>query len=472
LRERIFMMSKMKASQKKIQLKKGEVIELPIRRIGINGEGVGYYQKQVIFVDGAVPGEVVAARVTEVDRRHARARLVRVKKRSAYRIEPPCPVYRECGGCQLMHIDRRLQKRLKRELVEEAFARYAGLKQIPIEETIVMDEPWAYRNKAQLPVRREGGRVVLGLYSVGSRRLVDVGDCMVQHPTVNRTLAVAREIVEELDIPVYDEKTHRGSLRHLVARVSFATGDVQLVLVSRTESLPQEQELVRSVNERLPEVKSIVLNHNPARTPLVFGETSRVLWGEEKLRERLGDLTFLLSARAFFQLNPVQTARLYEEVRKVANLTGKETMVDAYCGAGTIGLWLAREAGRIIGMDTIPEAIADARENAAINGIGNAEFHVGEAEKLLPEWVKEGLRPDVVVVDPPRTGLGEALIDSLLEVKPSKIVYVSCNPSTLAKDCARLLSGGYMLEKVVPLDMFPQTAHVESVVLLKRRGEC
>ncbi|WP_124728084.1 23S rRNA (uracil(1939)-C(5))-methyltransferase RlmD [Staphylospora marina] len=454
----------------RMRLKKGEVIELPVRRIGINGEGVGYFRKQVVFVEGAVPGETVTARVTEVDKRHARARIIRVNKKSAYRTKPECPVYRECGACQLMHIDRRMQKRLKRELVQEAFARYTPFDEVSVDPVVVMDEPRGYRNKAQLPVRKVGGRVVTGLYAAGSRRLVETSGCLVQHPVLDRVLSGVAGILGELNIPVYDERTHRGSVRHLAARVSFAFGDVQLMIVSRTETLPKEDELVRLVHRRLPEVKSIVLNHNPDRTPLVLGEKSRVLFGPKKLRERLGDLEFRLSARSFFQLNPVQTVRLYEEVRKAARLTGTETVVDAYCGAGTIGLWLARDAARVIGMDTVPDAIEDARENADINGIRHAEFHVGRAEELLPEWLKDGLRPDVVVTDPPRTGLGEALIRALIEVKPPRLVYVSCNPSTLAKDVAKLAAGGYVPEKVVPVDMFPETAHVEAVCVLTVSG--
>ncbi|MFC7441189.1 23S rRNA (uracil(1939)-C(5))-methyltransferase RlmD [Laceyella putida] len=456
-------MNKSTKQGKQIRLKRGEVIEVPIRRIGINGEGMGHYQKQVVFVEGAVPGETVVARVTQVETKFAKAKLLKVKKKSAYRVEPPCPVYRECGGCQLQHIDRRMQKRLKRELVAESFARYAGLRDLPIRETITMDEPWSYRNKAQLPLRQIGTQVAMGMFSAASHRLVDVSECMVQHPLLNQTLSEARRIVEELGIDIYDERKHRGTLRHLVGRIAFAMEEVQLVLVTRTKTFPEEEAFVREVTKRLPQVKSVVLNYNPAKTSLVFGTESRLLWGQEKLTERLGELTYLLSARAFFQLNPIQTIKLYETVKEAAHLTGRETVIDAYCGVGTIGLWLAQGAKRVIGMDTVPEAIADAKENAELNGITHAEYHVGEAETLLPKWIKEGLRPDVIVVDPPRTGLGQPLLDTLLRVKVPRIVYVSCNPATLAKDCALLLKSGYRIANVVPLDMFPQTAHVETV---------
>jgi 23S rRNA (uracil-5-)-methyltransferase RumA len=464
-------MEKTEFRHKQIHLKKGQVIDVPIRRIGINGEGIGYYQRQVVFIDGAIPGEIVSARITQVKPSFVRAKIVKWKKKSAYRVEPRCPIYRECGGCQLQHIDRRMQRRLKRELIREAFAKYASLSTIPIEPTIAMDDPWFYRNKAQLPVRMIAGKVAMGMYSASSHRLVDVSDCLVQHPLVNQTLQTAKEIAEKLCISIYDEKKHQGVLRHLVARISFATKEIQLILVTRTETFPEEQAFVAQMIKQNPQVKSIILNHNPDKTSLVLGDKSRLLWGKEKLEERIGNLVYLLSPRAFFQLNPLQTEKLYDEVAKAAHLTGTETVVDAYCGVGTIGLWLAAKAKRVIGVEIIPDAVADAKENAKRNGIQNAEFYVGKAETLLPEWANEGLRPDVVVVDPPRTGLHDALIDTLLDLKVPRIVYVSCNPCTLAKDCDRLLRGGYRLKKVVPLDMFPQTAHVESVNELTYGGE-
>lgn len=449
-------------------LAEGQVIRLKVRRLGINGEGVGHFQKKVVFVEGAIPEETVLARVYEVERQFARARLLRVLKTSPHRREPPCPVYEECGGCQLQHIDYSFQLHLKRELLKEAFSRYTGLRDLPIAPTVGMDEPWQYRNKAQLPLKGIGGGVKMGMYSAGSHRLIDMGDCAVQHPDVNGALEAARRVVEELGIPIYDERKHTGSLRHLVARTGFQTGEIQLVLVSRTPSLPREEELVERLRECLPRLASIVLNVNPRRTSVVLGERNRVLWGSATIREMLGGRIYALSAPAFFQLNPEQTVKLYDEVKRAAALTGRETVVDAYCGAGTIGLWLAPEAGRVIGMDTVSEAIRNARENARLNGIHHAEYHVGRAEEWLPRRMSEGFRPDVVIVDPPRTGLGGELIDALIRVKVPRLIYVSCNPSTLAKDAARLIAGGYLIRRIVPVDMFPQTSHVESVTLMSR----
>ncbi|MFC4077098.1 23S rRNA (uracil(1939)-C(5))-methyltransferase RlmD [Salinithrix halophila] len=454
-----------------MQLKKGEVIGLPIRRLGINGEGVGFYRKQVVFVDGAIPGEYVTTRITEVQKKYARGEILRLKKPSSHRVKPPCPIYQQCGGCQLQHIDYPMQLRLKRELVEEAFSRYAKQEMPTIRETIGMEEPWTYRNKAQLPVRRQAGGVVMGMYTPGSHHLVDMKGCLVQHPETDRILDIVRQVLQDLSIPLYNEKKHRGAVRHLVVRVGIATKEAQLVLISREDPLPKEDALVKELHRRLPGVSSFIVNHNPHRTSLVFGEKSRVLWGEEKITEGLGKLTFRLSAPAFFQLNPSQTVRLYDTVLNVAGLSGRETVVDAYCGAGTIGLWLAGHAARVIGMDIVPEAITDARENAAMNRIDHAEYVLGAAEELLPRWADQGFRPDVVVADPPRTGLGEDFMDALLRAEVPRFVYVSCNPSTLAKDCNRLARGGYAIRSVQPVDMFPQTSQVESVTLLERKNQ-
>lgn len=448
-----------------IQLQTGQVIRLPIRKMGINGEGVGFYRKQVVFVAGGIPGEYLQVKVTQVKKRHALAEVVKRLKPSSHRMDPPCPVYGECGGCQIQHMQYAMQLRLKRELVEEAFSRYTEVDSLPLEETRGMENPWDYRNKAQLPLKREQGRVMMGMFRADTHKLVDLSGCPVQHPALNRTLEQVRKLLQATDTPIYDERRHRGSIRHVMARVSFATGEIQVALISRTPTLPREAELIEGIR-RLPGVASIVLQHNPRRTSLVMGTKTRLLWGKEKIEERLGGRIYALSAPSFFQLNPTQTEKLYEEVRWAAALTGTETVVDAYCGAGTIGLWLADDAARVVGMDTIPEAVADARHNARLNGIKQAEYHVGKAEVLLPQWGQEGFIPDVVVVDPPRTGLGEGLLRYLIKAPVKRLVYVSCNPSTLAKDCNRLTRSGYRVKRIVPFDMFPQTAHVETCTLL------
>lgn len=402
-------------------------------------------------------------RIDRVEEKFAYGTLLKILKRSPYRVDPECSVYDRCGGCTIQHIHKRFQARLKRELIEEAFARYSSLKEIPIEATIRMQNPWEYRNKAQLPVKSLGKRVVMGMYTADSNHLVDASNCRVHHPRINNILERARKVVEQLRIPVVDGGKRSKGIRHLVVRIGFRTDEVQLVIVSSIRRLEEEALLVEQLRKKIPELISIVYNWNPEQTSLVFGEETRVLWGEEKLQDRLGDYMFNLSARAFFQLNPQQTEVLYNEVKKAASLTGTEVVIDAYCGVGTIGIWLAEDAKKVIGIESIAEAVEDAKENAEINDIENADFHFGQAEDLIPVWIQEGLRPDVVVVDPPRTGLGKELLDTLCEVKVSRLIYVSCNPATLAKDSQQLLHAGYQLESVVPIDLFPQTAHIESV---------
>jgi len=450
----------------RICLKRGQVVTVPIRRLGINGEGVGHVKRQVVFVDGALPGETVRARVTEIHPSFARAQLISVHAPSPDRVMPSCAVYDRCGGCQVQHLSYAGQLAAKKEIVREAFARYTGLTDPPIRDCIGMDNPWAYRNKAQLQAVWRNGRLEVGLYEPGSHRLVALEDCPVTHPRVNEMIRAARQTLEELGIPPYDERTRTGVVRTLVARVGMATGEGQLTFVTRTDRLPRADALVERLRGRLPYVTSIMQNINPGKTPLIFGEVTRCLWGKTHIEERLGSVRFSLSPRAFFQLNPEQTVKLYNVVREAAALTGTERVVDAYCGVGTIALWLAPHAREVRGMDVIPEAIDDARRNAEVNGLSNVRFAVGRAEDLLPQWVQEGFVPDVVVVDPPRTGLDVALLSTLLTLRPTRLVYVSCNPATLAKNCKILLDGGFRLQWIQPVDMFPHTSHVETVTLL------
>lgn len=449
-----------------IKLQVGQIAETEIKRTGINGEGIGYIDRQVVFIPGALPEEKVRVKVTKVEAKHAVAELQMVVKASPKRVEPRCPVYAECGGCSLQHASYDLQLDMKRELVRESFARYAKLPKAPVEETVGMSDPWSYRNKAQLPIVEHKGDVVVGLFQAGSHNIVDVSGCLVQHPLTNRIVQEVRDIARDLGVKLYDEKTHKGELRTVVARVGFETGECQLTLVTRTKELSHRQELVKRIAEQVPELTSIMQNVNPARTSLIFGDETFPLWGADVMEERLGDVQFSLSPRAFLQLNPEQTTKLYNLVADAAALTGKEVLVDAYCGVGTIGLWLAPKAREVHGMDIVPEAIADAKRNAEKSGITNTRFVVGAAEQILVDWMKKGLRPDVVVVDPPRTGLHPELLQALLKTAPKKIVYVSCNPSTLGKDCG-VLGEKYEVKKVTPVDMFPQTAHVESVTELK-----
>ncbi|MDZ5473551.1 23S rRNA (uracil(1939)-C(5))-methyltransferase RlmD [Bacillus sp. 31A1R] len=450
-----------------VKIQEKQTFPLTIKRLGINGEGVGYFKKQVVFVPGALPGEEVVVEATKVHPKFAEARIKNIRRKSEHRVQPPCPVYEECGGCQLQHLHYDQQLKEKRDIVIQSLERHTKLAvdKLDIRETIGMEDPWNYRNKSQFQVGQQDGKVLAGLYGLNSHRLIDIEQCVVQHPLTNKATETVKRILQDLKIPIYNEKTRKGLVRTIVARAGVQTGELQIVLITSKKELPKKEEIIARIKKHLPEVKSIVQNINGQKTSLIFGEETVKLEGKEFIQETLGDLEFELSARTFFQLNPEQTVKLYNEVKEAAALTGKEKVVDAYCGVGTIGLWLAEKAGEIRGMDVIPESIEDAKKNAERHGIKHAKYVTGKAEEVLPKWAKEGWKPDVIIVDPPRTGLDQQLLKTILKVKPKKVVYVSCNPSTLAKDIS-VLAGSYKVGYMQPVDMFPQTSHVECVAEL------
>ncbi|MEK4149599.1 23S rRNA (uracil(1939)-C(5))-methyltransferase RlmD [Robertmurraya sp. FSL W8-0741] len=452
-----------------VKIEPKQTFPLTIKRLGINGEGVGYFKRQVVFVPGALPGEEVVVEATKVQPKFAEGRIKKIRKKSPYRVQPPCPVYEECGGCQLQHLRYDQQLKEKRDIVIQALERHTKLPvaQIDIRETIGMDDPWNYRNKSQFQVGSRDGQILAGLYGINSHKLVNIQQCVVQHPLTNKATEAVKQILQDLKIPIYNERSRKGIVRTIVARVGIQTGELQIVLITSQKNLPQQDLLVERIKKAVPEVRSIVQNVNGQKTSLIFGDQSITLEGTDFIQETLGDLQFELSARTFFQLNPEQTIRLYNEVKNAVGLTGTEKVVDAYCGVGTIGLWIAEQAGEIRGMDIIRESIEDAKKNAERHGIKHAKYVVGKAEEIMPKWVKQGWKPDVVIVDPPRTGLDQQLLKTILQVKPKKVVYVSCNPSTLAKDIA-VLAPKYKVEYMQPVDMFPQTAHVETCVMLCR----
>ncbi|MFJ7737586.1 23S rRNA (uracil(1939)-C(5))-methyltransferase RlmD [Lysinibacillus sp. NPDC097287] len=445
----------------------GQKFPLSIKRLGINGEGVGFYKRNVVFVKGAIPGEEITAQVTKTQHNFAEAEIVTIRKASRHRQEAPCPVYNECGGCQLQHMTYEKQLIEKRDIVMQALERYAKplAETVEVRQTLGMDNPWNYRNKSQFQVRKEGKRVYAGLFAEGSNKLLNINDCLVQHPVTSKITVATRKILQKLNITIYDGRTLDGLVRTIVVRTGIHTGETQVVLVTTRKEIPHLAELITRIKKIDPSIVSIAQNINRDKSSLIFGDETIVLDGKETIHEELGELAFDLSARAFFQLNPTQTVHLYDEIKKAAALTGKETVVDAYCGVGTIGLWLADQAKEVRGMDVIPESIQDARKNAQNHGFKHAKYAIGTAESVLANWRKEGFTPDVIVVDPPRTGLAPDFIRTVLKLKPKRFVYASCNPSTLAKDLQEL-SKLYDVEYIQPIDMFAQTAQVECVAKL------
>lgn len=461
----------------------GQLVEADIVGIGHDGEGVGRTRDgYTLFVRGALPGEKVKARVQHVKKQYGYAALVEVSERGPDRVEPPCPLYAECGGCQLQHLSYEGQLRWKRQLVVDALERIGKLpvrgsgaaegEGVTVHPTLGMSEPWRYRNKAQVPIGQEQSGLIGGFYAQGTHRIIDMNECLIQHEMNDDVVRKVKRVAGELGIRAYDEGSGRGLLRHVVVKVGFRTGDVMVVLVTNGEKIQRVDELVGLIREELPGVKSIVQNINTAQTNVIFGDRTVVLWGEEYIRDWIGDVQFAISARSFYQVNPVQTEVLYGKALEYAGLSGDETVIDAYCGIGTISLFLARQAGHVYGVEIVEDAIADARRNARLNGLASrVTFQAGPAEEIIPAWRRDGVSADVIVVDPPRKGCDAALLSTIGEMAPRRVVYVSCNPATLARDLRVLEDAGYRTVEVQPVDMFPHTVHVECVILLNWRGQ-
>jgi 23S rRNA (uracil1939-C5)-methyltransferase len=447
-----------------IPVRKNQMIELYITGQGHEGEGVGKYEGYALFVPGALSGEQVRVRVTKLNKNYGFAQLLEVMQPSRHRAQPPCPIYHQCGGCQLQHMTYEGQLQHKRQIVADALARIGKLEGVPVHPTLGMDEPWKYRNKSQVPVGWVDGRMVAGFYAPRTHEIIDMQGCLIQHPYSDEIVNTTKRILNELGIRPYDEKGHRGLVRHIVARVGYHTKETMVVLVTKEREIPHKHKLIEQLREWIPHLVSIIQNINPSITNVIFGQETVTLWGKDTIEDRIGDIRFSISARSFFQVNPVQTKVLYDKALEYARLNGDETVIDAYCGIGTISLFLSQQAKRVIGVEVVADAIEDAKINAELNGIENVEFLVGQAEQVIPELFEaRGLRPDVVVVDPPRKGLEEALLQTIVDMQPERVVYVSCNPSTLARDLRYLEDRGYKTQEVQPVDMFPQTFHVESI---------
>ncbi|SDC55701.1 23S rRNA m(5)U-1939 methyltransferase [Shouchella lonarensis] len=448
-------------------VQKNETLTVTIEDLTHDGAGVAKVDGYALFVPNALPGESVDIKVVKANKGYGFARLLEINVESSARVKPPCPIFDRCGGCQIQHLAQHAQRSYKQKQVKDVLARIANQPDVPVETTIGMDEPWNYRNKAQVPVASQHGKFVAGFYAKRSHTIVDMDTCPIQEEANDHAVQVVKRLAKQYGITPYNEDKHSGCLRHIVTRVGKVTGQVMVVLVTKDKKLPHQAALIREIREHVPEVVSIVHNMNAARTNVIFGEETHILWGESHVYDELLGIRFAISARSFYQVNHAQTERLYRQALAYAELTGTETVIDAYCGIGTLTLCLAKQAKHVYGVEIVPEAITDAKYNAKMNHIENVDFVVGEAEKVMPWWYAQGIRPDVIVVDPPRKGCDEALLQAMVAMKPKRIVYVSCNPGTLARDI-KLLSeeGGYKVDVVQPVDMFPQTTHVECVAKL------
>ena len=485
-----------KSSNEAFKYDKGDIVTLEITDIGTDGEGIGKVDGYTLFIKDAVIGDTVKAKIMKAKKNYAYAHLEEVVNPSAFRQEPRCKVARACGGCQLQSMTYERQLKFKQDKVRNNIVRLGGFDEAFVdgimEPIIGMEEPWRYRNKAQYPIGVDrNGELVAGFYAGRTHSIIPVADCLIGVVENEMILETVLEHMKEFHVSAYDETSGHGLVRHVLIRKGFASGQIMVCLVinygrknpnrgrdweGKKEYIPGQERLIEKL-EKVPGMTSISVSINNENTNVIMGTEIHTIWGSETIKDTLCDLEFEISPLSFYQVNPVQTKRLYGQAIEYAGLTGKETVWDLYCGIGTITLSMAKAAGKVYGVEIIPDAIEDAKKNAVRNGIENAEFFCGKAEVVLPEFYAKGagagaaLHPDVIVVDPPRKGCDEKCLETMLKMAPSRIVYVSCDSATLARDLRILADGGYELKKIRPCDMFSWSSHVETVVKLEKRNK-
>ena len=449
---------------------KNKHYEIEIIDLGAQGEGVGKIGEFTVFVPEAITGDVVEVRLVKVKKSYGYGKVMQIISPSPFRQNPKCHVAAKCGGCQIQHMQYEAQLDFKTKKVKDCIERIGGLKGIKVNDTLGMEMPYHYRNKAQYPIRKEAGSIQMGFFAQRSHRIVPSNECSIQDPKNKVIMQVVTEFLNTNNIPIYNEETHKGLVRHLMIKTGYHTNEIMVCLVINGRKLPKAEELVKAL-QQIEGVSSILLNHQLDKTNVILGNEITLLYGKEYIIDKIGDLSFKISPLSFFQVNPIQTEVLYKKALDYAELTGEETVWDAYCGIGTISLFLAQKAKKVYGVEIVPQAIENAKENARLNGLTNVEFFTGKAEEIIPNLYKEqGIKADTIVVDPPRKGCDIYLLETLKDMAPQKIVYVSCDPATLARDLAYLVEeAGYDVEEVQPVDMFPHTTRVENVVKLVRR---
>ena len=450
-------------------MKKDDLIEVTIEDLSEEGTGIGKFEGMTFFIKDAVIGDRVRAKIMKLKKTYGFARLMEVLTPSPDRVEPLCPVARQCGGCQIQAMSYEAQLVFKTRKVENNLKRIGKFEEIPMESIIGMEDPFHYRNKAQFPFgKNRDGKIITGFYAGRTHSIIENTSCHLGKEVNEEILEKILAWMNAFHVEPYNEATGKGLMRHSLIRCGFRTGEIMVCLVINGRKIPGEEALVDSL-KIIPGMTSISLNVNKEKTNVILGREVIDLWGRPYIEDYIGEVKYQISPLSFFQVNPVQTERLYGKALEYAGLTGEETVWDLYCGIGTISLFLARKARKVYGVEIIPDAIEDARRNASLNGFTNTEFYVGKAEEVLPEkYEKEGVRADVIVVDPPRKGCDETLLSTMVKMQPERIVYVSCDSATLARDLRYLCDNGYELKRVCPADMFPQTVHVEVVCCLHR----
>lgn len=462
-------------------MKKNDIVTVTIEDFGVNGEGIGKTDGYTLFIKDAVIGDVVETKVMKAKKNYGYGRLMKIIQPSKHRVTPRCSAARQCGGCQIQAVSYEKQLEYKNQKVRNNLKRIGGvpeeLLEAVMEEPCGMEEPYRYRNKAQFPIGRDkSGKLAAGFYAGRTHQIIPCEDCILGAEVNQKILSVILGFMERHRIEPYDEVRHKGLVRHVLIRYGFATDEIMVCLVINGRKLPHAGELTEKLVQ-IPGMTSISLSVNTEKTNVIMGQEIALLWGQRYITDYIGEIRYQISPLSFYQVNPVQTRKLYETALEYAGLCGEETVWDVYCGIGTISLFLAQRAGRVYGVEVVPQAVEDAERNAEINGISNAQFFTGKAEEVLPEYYENyaASHPgrqagaDVIVVDPPRKGCEESVLETMVQMRPERIVYVSCDPATLARDVKYLRERGYELVRGKAVDMFPQTCHVECVVWIQRK---
>lgn len=450
-------------------LSKNKEYVVDIVDIGQGGVGIGKYEGFTVFVEGGLIQDKVKVRISKSKKNYAVGDIVEILEKSPFRVDRICSDdLKDCGGCQIQELDYNKQLELKTNEVKQVISRIGKLENVEIHETIGMQSPCRYRNKAQFPIQNINGSTAIGFYKKKSHDVIPTDMCVIQHDINDKIIKIIKTYIQAYNVSIYNEMTHTGVLRHLVTKVGFTTNEVMVVLVANGTKLPHLNELASVLQENIPGFKTLVLNINKDKTNVILGKENKVIYGNGKINDYIGDLVFEISPLSFFQVNPVQTEVLYNKALEYAELKENDTVFDIYCGIGTISLFLAQKASKVYGIEIIEDAIKDAKINAKLNNLNNVEFYVGKAEEVVPKMYSEGKTANVVVVDPPRKGCDEKVLDTIVSMKPDRVVYVSCNPSTLARDLAYLDERGYKCVEIQPVDMFPHTMHVECCALMSR----
>ena len=450
-------------------LSKNKEYVVDIVDIGQGGVGIGKYEGFTVFVEGGLIQDKVKVRINKSKKNYAVGDIVEIIEKSPFRVDRICSDdLKDCGGCQIQELDYNKQLELKTNEVKQVISRIGKLENVEIHETIGMQSPCRYRNKAQFPIQNINGSTAIGFYKKKSHDVIPTDMCVIQHDINDKIIKIIKTYIQAYNVSIYNETTHTGVLRHLVTKVGFTTNEVMVVLVANGTNLPHLNELASVLKENILGFKTLVLNVNKAKTNVILGKENKVIYGNGKINDYIGDLVFEISPLSFFQVNPVQTEVLYNKALEYAELKENDTVFDIYCGIGSISLFLAQKATKVYGIEIVEDAIKDAKINAKLNNLNNVEFYVGKAEEVVPKMYSEGKTANVVVVDPHRKGCDEKVLDTIVSMKPDRVVYVSCNPSTLARDLAYLDERGYKCVEIQPVDMFPHTMHVETVAKLRR----